>query len=170
MPTLNIADLALAIIWLFCSLRGYMRGLVKEVGALAAIILGFYIAATYHKPVTPYLASAISGNYAGTAAYLLLFTVTLLGVWFLALAVSGIVKVTTTQWADRLFGGLFGLAKGVIITAVILSLIHLASPNPDFLKGSQLVPVLETVRERLVHYIPPDINEKLRKLGKKPQA
>ncbi|EFL52894.1 Colicin V production protein [Solidesulfovibrio fructosivorans JJ]] len=170
MPTLNIADLLLAIIWLFFSIRGYMRGLVKEAGSLAAIVLGFYCAGAYHKELAPHLTGFISGNYAGTAAYIILFTATLLGVWFLALAVSGMVKVTTTQWADRLFGGAFGLAKGVVLTAVLLFLIHLATPHPDFLKGSILVPLLERVSVKLARYIPPDLNDKLRKLGKKEPA
>jgi len=90
------------------------------VGSLAAIITGFYCAGTYHRALAPKLTAYISGNYADTAAYLLIFTVALIAVWFLALAVSGIVKVTMTQWADRFFGGCFGLAKGVILTAVVL--------------------------------------------------
>jgi uncharacterized membrane protein required for colicin V production len=167
MPTLKIADLTLGIIWLFFSFRGYMRGLVKEGGSLAAIITGFYCAGTYHRALAPKLTAYISGNYAGTAAYLLIFTVALIAVWFLALAVSGIVKVTMTHWADRFFGGCFGLAKGVILTAVVLFLIHLAAPHPDFLKGSTLVPVLEKVSLKLVAYIPPDIHEKLRSFGKR---
>lgn len=167
MPTLNIADLSLAIVWLFFAIRGYMRGIVKEAGSLAAIVLGFYVAGAYHKTLTPHLTEYISGNYAGTAAYLILFTVTLLGVWFVALAVSGMVRVTMTQWADRFFGGGFGLAKGVVLTAALLFLIHLAAPNPDFLKGSMLVPLLEKVSTKLANYIPPDLNEKLRKFSHK---
>ncbi|OLN27791.1 hypothetical protein DVDV_1954 [Desulfovibrio sp. DV] len=167
MPTLNIADLSLAIIWLFFAVRGYMRGLVKEAGSLAAIITAFYLAGSYHKVLAPNLSEYISGNYAGTAAYLLIFTVALMGVWFVALAISGIVKVTMTQWADRFFGGGFGLVKGVILTAVLLFLLRLAMPDPDFLKGSMLVPVLDKVSGKLVNYIPPDINEKLRRFGKK---
>lgn len=170
MPTLNIADLTLAIVWLFFSIRGYMRGLVKEVGSLAAIAMGFYCAGTYHKALAPHLTAYISGNYAGTAAYLLIFTVVLLGVWFLALGISGIVKITMTQWADRFFGGGFGLAKGMLLTAVVLFLIHLATPHPEFLKGSMLVPILERISAKLVHFIPPDINEKLRSLGRKAPA
>lgn len=165
MPTLNIADLSLAIIWLFFCLRGYMRGLVREVGSLAAIILAFYCAGSYHTRLAPHLTGYISGNYTGTAAYLILFTVTLLAVWFLALGVSGIVKVTTTQWADRFFGGAFGLAKGMLLTALLLFLVHLAAPHPDFLKGSVLVPVLRHVSTKFAQFIPPDIHEKLRRFG-----
>lgn len=167
MPTLNIADLSLAIVWLYFGIRGYLRGLVKEAGSLAAVVLAFYCAGTYHRTLTPHLTKYISGDYAGTASYLLLFTVTLLGVWFLALAISGIVKVTMTQWADRLFGGAFGLGKGVALTAVLLFLIHLAAPHPDFLKDSRLVPVIDQLSAKLIRFIPPDINEKLRRLGKK---
>jgi len=162
MPHFNIADLALALLWLYCSFRGYLRGLVKEIGSLAAIALGFYCAGTYHNTMAPNLTPYISGNYAGTAAYLIIFTVTLLGVWFLTLAVSGVVKITMTEWANRFFGGAFGLLKGVLITAVILFLIQLAAPHPDFLKGSRLVPVLEQFTSRFVRYIPPDIHQKLR--------
>jgi len=167
MPTLNIADLSLAIIWLFFCIRGYLRGFVKEVGSLAAIVAGFYCAGTYHKALAPHLTSYISGNYADTAAYLILFTVSLLAVWFAALAVSGIVRITMTQWADRFFGGGFGLLKGVVLSAVLLFLIHLAAPEPDFLKGSLLAPELRKVSARLAEYIPADINEKLRKFGRK---
>lgn len=162
MPHCNIADLALALIWLYCGFRGYLRGLVKEVGSLAAIATGFYCAGAYHKALAPHLAHYISGNYAGTAAYLLIFTAALLGVWFLTLAVSGVVKVTMTEWADRFFGGAFGLLKGVLLTAVILFLIQLAVPHPEFLKGSKLVPVLERLTSRFVQYIPPGIHQKLR--------
>ena len=97
MPHFNIADLALALIWLYCSFRGYLRGLVKEVGSLAAIATGFYCAGVYHKALAPRVAQYISGNYAGTAAYLIIFTAALFGVWFLTLAASGIVKITMTE-------------------------------------------------------------------------
>ena len=167
MPTLNIADLSLAILWLFFVVRGYLRGLVKEVGSLAAIIAGFYCAGTYHRTLAPHLTSYISGNYAGTAAYLIIFALALLGVWFVALAISGVVRITMTQWADRFFGGCFGLLKGVIISAVLLFLLHLAVPDPEFLSGSLLVPELRNISTRLSGYIPPDINEKLRKFSRK---
>lgn len=166
MPHFNIADLALALIWLYCSFRGYLRGLVTEIGSLAAIATGFYCAGTYHKALAPHLTPYISGNYAGTAAYLIIFAGALFGVWFLTLAVSGIVKITMTQWADRFFGGAFGLAKGFLITAAVLFLIQLAMPHPEFLKGSRLVPVLEQVTSHFVRYIPPSINTKLRSWAK----
>jgi len=162
MPHFNIADLALALIWLYCSFRGYLRGLVKEVGSLAAIATGFYCAGVYHKALAPRVAQYISGNYAGTAAYLIIFTAALFGVWFLTLAASGIVKITMTEWADRFFGGAFGLMKGVLLTAVILFLVQLAAPHPDWIKDARLVPVLERLTSRFVQYIPPGINEKLR--------
>jgi len=166
MPHFNIADLTLALIWLYCSFRGYLRGLVKEIGSLAAIATGFYCAGAYHNALAPRLAQYISGNYAGTAAYLIIFTAALFGVWFLTLAVSGIVRITMTDWAERFFGGAFGLTKGFLITAALLFLLQLAMPHPDFLKDSRLVPVLEQITSHFVQYIPPGINTKLRAWAK----
>ena len=72
--------------------------------------------------------------------------------------------VGAVDWECRNFHGY------MLITAVILFLIHLATPHPEFLQGARLVPVLERVSGRLVRFIPPDINEKLRAFGRKVPA
>jgi uncharacterized membrane protein required for colicin V production len=158
---MNIADLVLLLAWGFFFLRGYMRGLVKEVGSLAALVVGFYAAANYHQEVTPYLSSHISGNYAQIAAYLLVFTASLLGVWFLVLGLSRLVSITMTQWADKLFGGAFGLAKGVLLAAVVFFFMTTLGHKPDFLKTSRLAPFVEMAGDLVAGYIPPDIKDKL---------
>ncbi len=62
------------------------------------------------------------------------------------------VRVTMTQRADRFFGGGFGLAKGVVLTAALLFLIHWPRPT-RFSQSSMLVPLLEKVSEA-GNYIP----------------
>ncbi|QLA15248.1 CvpA family protein [Desulfolutivibrio sulfoxidireducens] len=158
---MNIADLVLLLAWGFFFLRGYMRGLVKEVGSLAALIVGFYAAANYHQEVTPYLSGHISGNYAQIAAYLLVFTASLLAVWFLVLGLSKLVSITMTQWADKLFGGAFGLAKGVLLAAVVFFFMTTLGHRPDFLKSSRLAPFVEKAGDLVSGYVPPDIKSKL---------
>jgi len=158
---MNIADLVLLLAWGFFFLRGYMRGLVKEVGSLAALFAGFYAAANYHQEVTPFLSGHISGNYAQIAAYLLVFTAALLGVWFLVLALSRLVSITMTQWADKLFGGAFGLVKGVLLAAVVFFIMTTLGHKPDFLASSRLVPFVEKAGNLVAGYVPPDIKAKL---------
>ena len=160
---MNIADLALGLIWGFFFIRGYFRGLVRELGALAALVSGFYLAKTYQGELAPYLTEYITGNYAEIAAYLLIFTVALMCVWLLVLGLAGLVKVATAQWADHLFGGLFGLTKGVVLTAAVLFIFSMLSPNrPEFLTGSKLVPLLDKVSAALSGYVPENLMEKVR--------
>jgi membrane protein required for colicin V production len=162
---MNIADLALGLVWGFFFIRGYFRGLVRELGALAALICGFYMARAYQGWLAPYLTEYVAGNYAGIAAYILLFTATLLCVWLLVLGVAGLVKVATAEWADHLFGGLFGLIKGVVLTAAVLFLFSMLSPDrPDFMTGSKLVPLLDKVSGALSGYVPENLMEKVRSI------
>lgn len=158
----NIADLTLVILFGFFAIRGYMRGLAKELGAVAAILLGAYVAGKYGPEAVPYISPYVSGSYAGAAAYILVFTAVLALVWFVALGVSGLAQVTMTAWADRLFGGLFGLAKGVILAAALLYLVTLAAPNPPFLADSRLVPYLRRVSDLLSSQIPEEVKERLK--------
>ncbi len=160
---MNVADMVLAIIWIFFFIRGYFRGLVHELGALAALICAFYAARTYSPLAAPYLTGWVTGSSATAAAYILIFALTLLGVWMLVLGMAGLVKIAMVQWADRLFGGFFGLAKGVVLTAALLFLyIQVAGARPEWLSHSKLAPVLDSIVSAVSSYAPPNLVEKIK--------
>jgi len=165
----NIADLALLIIWGFFFFRGYYRGLVKEAASILALILGFKLAVAYSPQVAPHLTSLVSNPaFASPAAFLLIFVAVMIGCSFLVSGLTALMKLTLIDWANKFFGGFFGLAKGILITAVVLWLWTVLLPRPDFMASSRLVPVLEKVDSYISQYIPPDWKKKLKSLTPPP--
>ena len=168
---MNITDLALLIIWSFFFFRGYFRGLVKEAASILALILGFKLAVAYTPVVSPHIAPLVSNPaFAGPAAFILIFVGVMLACSVLVMALAGVMKLTLIDWANKFFGGIFGLAKGILITSLLLWVWTALLSKPDFMNESRLVRVLDRVDEYLVQYIPPDWKQKLKTLTPGPIA
>ena len=166
---MNITDLALLIIWGFFFFRGYFRGLVKEAASILALVLGFKLAVAYSPQVSPHLLPLVSNPaFAGPAAFILIFVGTMIACSLIVVGISGIMKLTLIDWANKFFGGFFGLAKGVLLTAVVFWIWTTLLPKPDFMQQSRLVPMLEKVDEFISQYVPPDWKAKLKSLTPSP--
>jgi len=161
--------MALLIIWGFFFFRGYYRGLVKEAASILALILGFKLAVAYSPQVAPYITPLVSNQaFASPAAFILIFVGTMIACSFVVSGLTALMKLTLIDWANKFFGGFFGLAKGILITAVVLWIWTALLPKPDFMQSSRLVPVLEKVDATLSQFIPPDWKQKLKTLTPPP--
>ncbi|MGZ8262033.1 MAG: CvpA family protein, partial [Methylotenera sp.] len=65
------------------------------------------------------------------AAFLVLFLATLLVTTLLAIALSAILKKFGLGWLNRLFGAVFGIARGVLIVCIIVFLAGLTDIPKD---------------------------------------
>jgi membrane protein required for colicin V production len=168
---MNITDLALLIIWGFFFFRGYFRGLIKEAASILALYLGFKLAVAYSPDLSPHLAQLVSNPaFAGPAAFILIFVGVMIGCSLVVASIAGLMKLTLIDWANKAFGGLFGLAKGLILTAVILWVWTALLPRPDFMQSSKLLPMLDKVDAVISQQIPPDWKQKLKSLTPAPLA
>lgn len=168
---MNIADLALLIIWGFFFFRGYYRGLVKEAGSILALVLGFKLAVAYSPQLAPHLTGLVSnGAFAAPAAFLLIFVGVMLSCSLVVSGLTTLTKLTLIDWANKFIGGFFGLAKGVLLTTLVLWVWTALLPKPEFMATSRLIPVLEKVDGYISQYIPPDWKTKLKTLTPPPAA
>lgn len=166
---MNIADLALLVIWGFFFFRGYYRGLVKEAASILALVLGFKLAVAYSPQVSPHLTALVSNPaFAAPAAFILIFVGVMVACSLVVTGLTALMKLTLIDWANKFFGGFFGLAKGVLITALVLWVWTVLLPKPDFMASSRLVPVLEKVDAYISQFIPPDWKQKLKSLTPSP--
>ncbi|MBA4094714.1 MAG: colicin V production protein, partial [Candidatus Accumulibacter sp.] len=100
-----------------------LRGLVKEILSLLGWIVAFVVANAYGAQLAPMLPDLLPG---GTAKLIMAFVLLFLGVrilmGLLSLAIGALITATGLSLADRGLGGLFGLARGIVIVlaAVIL--------------------------------------------------
>jgi membrane protein required for colicin V production len=159
---MNIADLIILITWCFFATRGYSRGLIKEAASLFGIIAAIHFANLYHARLAPYLVNFMaSTEYTALAAYIVIVVAVILAVRILVLGLTGLIKLAMVQWANNFFGMAFGLAKGVIITALVLMIMTAYGPKAEFTQNSKLLPYVSEVSKLLTDFTPPDVKQKI---------
>jgi membrane protein required for colicin V production len=147
----------LVLFVLICSIViSTLRGLVKEVLSLLGWVVALVVANAYGQE----LAAMLGGVIPGAAMRLIVaFIVLFIGVRLLmalfALAVDAIVRRSGLSVADRGLGGLFGLARGlVLVLAAVLVCGLTAIPQQPFWKNALLSPLAETAARTVKPFLP----------------
>ena len=100
------------------------RGLVREVLSLVAWLAAFFVANRYAADMAALLPAAVpAGTLRLVIGFVLLFIGTLLLASLVNAAIAHIISAAGLKVVDRGLGGLFGLARGVVIvmTGVVLA-------------------------------------------------
>ena len=133
-----------------------LRGLVKEILSLLGWIVAFVVANAYGARLAPMLPDLLPGD---TARLILAFIVLFLGVrilmGLLSLAIGALVEASGLSLADRGLGGLFGLARGIVIVLAAVILCGMtAIPQQAFWKDALLSPMAETGVRTVKPFLP----------------
>lgn len=112
--------------------RGLMRGLVSEVIAILVVILGVLGARWFAPPFSGWLEKqfAWQGEVCDVVAYVLIFLVIAIILSVLAKLLSKFLRAIHLGWANRLFGGVFGVCKYAII--VLIAVFAMEKTNKSF--------------------------------------
>ncbi|MES3008103.1 MAG: CvpA family protein [Pseudomonadota bacterium] len=114
-------DLTILLITAVSCLFGLWRGFVREVLSLLAWIAALLLARVYSEDLAPVLGSWIDGAAMRQVfAFALLFIATLLLGALVNFLVAKLIDVSGLKLTDRLLGGLFGIARGVVIVMVFV--------------------------------------------------
>jgi membrane protein required for colicin V production len=133
-----------------------MRGLVKEILSLLSWIVALVVANLYGDALAGLLPALIPGHATRliVAFAALLIAVKLLMMLF-TLAVESIIKASGLSVADRGLGGVFGLARGVVIVmAAVLLCGMTAIPQQAFWKNALFRPMAESLVKTALPFMP----------------
>lgn len=141
-----------------------LRGLVKEILSLLGWIVAFVVANAYGARLAPMLPDLLPGE---TARLILAFIVLFLGVrilmGLLSLAIGALVEASGLGLADRGLGGLFGLARGIVIVLAAVILCGMTSiPQQAFWKDALLSPMAETGVRTVKPFLPAALAQHVR--------
>ena len=133
-----------------------MRGLVKEILSLLGWVVAFVIANAYGATLAPMLPAMIPGAAVRLmVAFVALFLGVRILMGLLTLAVDALVQAAGLSLADRGLGGLFGLARGIVIVLFGVILCGMTSiPQQDFWKNALLSPMAETGARTVKPFLP----------------
>lgn len=124
-----------------------MRGFARELLALAGWLLAFIAANTLSGAVAGWFAPIISdASLRALTAFVAVFIVTLILASVLGIAVSRLLKSAGLGLEDRLLGGFFGFARGMLIVMLVVLLAGLtALPRQPVWSDAMLSPPLEAL-------------------------
>jgi membrane protein required for colicin V production len=160
---MTLFDLAVLVVVGLSVLLSVIRGLVREVLALAAWVVAFLAANLLAGVVATWLPDAIpSVELQLLAGFVCVFVVVLIAMSVLAIMVSKLVKSAGLGLEDRLLGGVFGFARGLLVVMIVVLLAGLTSlPRQAVWRNAFLSGPLETVARQVKDWLPADLAQRI---------
>ena len=123
---MNYLDIIIAVPLLYGLIKGFFNGLVKEVTSLLAFFIGVYVAINFSEYLEPKFIDILDGyqEFVPVLAFGVLFLVSVLCIKTLGYFIDKLTKVLALGVFSRLFGGVFGFLKVVVIFSFLLFVIN----------------------------------------------
>jgi membrane protein required for colicin V production len=164
MPPLSWADLVIVGVIGLSGLIGMIRGLIREVFSLASWGVAVWLALKFSPQVAAHLESVIAMPSARlAAAFGIVFFAVLLVLGLVGLLLETLVEKTGLSGTDRVAGLLFGIARGVLVVAVLVLLAGFTPlPADPWWKQSRLIPAFQSLSLWLRDQIPPHFTDRFK--------
>lgn len=146
------------------ALLGLWRGVVSEVLALAAWVVGFMAARAWAEPVGVHLSGLVAEPMLRYAAAFLAVMLGVLVIFGLArLILSLLLRAVGLGLADRMLGAGFGLLRGALVVFVGVLLAGMtALPKAPWWRDAWLAPPLETAVIAVKPWLPAEVGKRIR--------
>lgn len=141
------------------AIMGLLRGFIKEAFALLAWMVAIWVGVNYSRDFSALLQNMISYPSARIAtAFAVLFFMTLILASLISFLLNHLIEKTGLTGTDRLVGMMFGVARGVVLTAVMV-MVGGVTPLPEdsWWKQSQLIPPFQSLAVWLKGRIPSEL-------------
>ena len=143
MSTVATVDWGIFAVVAVSTLISIQRGFVKEALSLVTLVAAMIISRLFGAQVSTLLIDVIEvASLRSVAAYVGLFFTTLIVGGLVNKLVVQVVRMAGLSGTDRFFGMLFGCARGVLITVVIVSVLARLEgiPEDQWWQDSRLIP------------------------------
>jgi len=134
---------------------GLVRGFLKEVISIAALVVGLVLAGQLYRPAaglfTRWVEAPEVRSWMGfVAVFLAVLVLAGIGIW----VADRILKFAALKWVDRLLGGLFGLVRGWLVATVLVLAMGAFSFGARTLQRSTFAPYLLTSARLAAYAVP----------------
>lgn len=157
---LNFLDVAIIIILGTSTIYSTIKGFIKDIFSLTAVVLGIIAALLLYPIGTEFLKPHISQiQIANIISFSVIFLIVSVVTSLVGMLLSKMIKGVNLSFYDRIFGAVFGFLKGFILVAVII--IVLSTIMPSASKGSKIYPYITKAINLVTDILPSDYQEKI---------
>jgi len=145
------------------ALVSVLRGFMQEALSLASWILAVWIALTFSDELADLLRGYITTpTIRLAAAFILLFLITLILGAVVNYLIGQLIRKTGLTGTDRILGIIFGVARGVVIVAILVLLAGLTPlPREHWWQESLLMGNFQKVAAWARDYLPPEVRKNI---------
>lgn len=133
-------DILLGLSLALSTIEGIKRGFFHEMAGCVGLVVGFIIAVYLDKPIGLFLTqhAGIPVPLAGVLGFLLPFVSLIILAHTLAAFLSGVVKVLSLNWLNRIAGGGFALLKGIVVLSILLNIYELFDKDRSVIGANRI--------------------------------
>jgi membrane protein required for colicin V production len=133
-------DFILGGLLLYGLIKGLWKGLLAEMAGLVSLLLGLFVAVKFSGFTAKLLEGHVSWNpkYIAITAFAITFIAVVAGVILLGKVATKLASFAALGWVNRLFGGIFGFLKMVLILSVSLNFFLKINSNNTFAEQKTL--------------------------------
>jgi len=137
---MSFLDIILGALLAFSLYKGIKNGLFIEVASFVSLILGIYLAIKFSSLMKEILMKHVSWNpnTIQAAAFILVFILVIISVYFLARILTGIADFAFLGWLNKLGGGFFRVLKTIFILSILMTFFEKINFNETFAKKETL--------------------------------
>lgn len=142
-------------------LKGFTRAAIGLVTLVLAVFCGLWFYGMPAAFLREYLSSQQLANFTG---FMLIFVAVLLAGGLIGWGISKLMKVAKISWLDRLAGGAFGVLRGVLVGAVLVTVFMAFAPKspPASVAQSHVAPYVMHAARVVVAAAPHEVKNGFR--------
>lgn len=154
---LQIVDYIMLALLVLMTIMGLMRGIVRQIGDLAALILGVVGANIWGGEASLWVQTHTQWSLLASqiTAYITIFLIIYLTVRIVAGFIKSLTQLVKLGWIDSIAGGLFAAFKTVLLVSILLDLAMLVTKDADWWNSPAITQSVcfETVRDFAPHIL-----------------
>jgi membrane protein required for colicin V production len=159
---MNLFDWFLIAMLAFSTIMAFLRGIILELFSLGGLIAGILLASWNYKHVATILGSLIATPViAETVAFLLIIIGVMVFCTLLGNALNRTAHAIGLGLFDRLFGALFGFARGCLFGVAILMAIAAFLPHSAWIANSRLSSYFLAGAHAVSFVVPHDLQQQI---------
>lgn len=160
LENMEIYDIIMLAVLAGATLFGAWKGLAWQIASLGAIVASSFVALKFDTPLAESL--PVGPPWDVPLSWVILFVGTSFVIWVVFRYVSDFIDRLKLKEFDRQIGAIFGLAKGVLICAIVtVFLVSLVEPIRAPILRSYSAYYIAVFLDKAHAYLPNDIHDKL---------
>ena len=159
---MNWIDLILILVIGSSVLAGLSAGFARVAVGFAALIVGMFCGFWFYGIVAAYVIDYVNSRaIANLIGFFVILAVVLIAGAIVGRILAKFFKWAGLSWFDRLLGGVFGLVRGFVVAAAMVTVLvaFAPSPPPPSVVDSKLLPYVIDVSDVLAALTPREIKD-----------